>query len=102
MKLLTCLVLLTLAAAPAPRKPVPAAEITIKNLKYSPQSVKVKVGDLVRWTNNDDRDHTVNASDGAFSSGKLSTGDSFAFKFDKKGKYSYGCDYHPRMKGIVI
>ena len=22
-------------------------------------------------------------------------------KFDKPGKYEYGCSYHPRMKGVV-
>ena len=89
MKLLVSLVLMTLAAAPAPKKPVPAAEVTIKRLQYQPQQVKVKVGDMVRWTNSDDRDHTIDASDGSFSSGKLSSGDSFDFKFEKKCKYSY-------------
>src|SRR5436190_605926 len=95
MKVIVCLVLMMLAAAPAPKKPVAAAEISIKRLQYQPAQVKVKVGELVRWTNNDDRDHTVNASDGTFTSGKLSSGDSFDFKFAKKGKYSYGCEYFP-------
>jgi plastocyanin len=102
MKLLICLVLMTLATPEAPKKPVAAAEISIKRLQYQPAQVKVKVGEIVRWTNNDDRDHTVDANDGMFSSGKISTGESFDFKFLKKGKFSYGCDYHPRMKGIVI
>src|SRR3954468_24297979 len=104
MKWLVGLVLVSAAAAPAarPKKPVAAAEISIKRLQYLPAQVKVKVGEIVRWTNNDDRDHTVDASDGTFNSGKISSGESFDFKFLKKGKYSYGCDYHPRMKGIVI
>ena len=40
--------------------------VTIKAMQFTPASMTVKVGDTVVWTNADDRDHTIVASDGSF------------------------------------
>jgi plastocyanin len=56
----------------------------------------------VTWTNDDDRDHTVNADDGSFKSGTIGSGKAYKFKFAKKGKYAYSCSFHPRMKGVIV
>lgn len=74
-------------------------EISIKNLRYTPDSVTVQVGQKIVWKNDDDRDHTVTGE--KFKSGNLSPGDTFEKTFDKPGKYAYGCRYHPRMKGTI-
>lgn len=84
-----------LGLAPA-KKPV-----SIQEMKFNPSSLDINVGDVVRWTNNDERDHTVVAADGSFKSGNLRRGDSFEHTFDKAGKFAYSCSYHPRMKGTV-
>lgn len=77
--------------------------VSISDIKYDPKEIKVKKGDTVVWTNEDDRDHTVTADDGkSFDSGNLNTGGKFDHKFDKPGRYKYHCDYHPRMKATVI
>ena len=34
--------------------------------------------------------------------GNISHGEKFEYKFEKKGKFKYACTYHPRMKGVVI
>ena len=85
--------------------------VEIAGVKYSPAKLKVKKGERVVWVNTDDRDHTVVARASrdskekkdkpAFDSGRIASGDRFEFKFDKPGKYEYGCEYHPRMKGVV-
>jgi plastocyanin len=79
--------------------------VEIVDVKYKPAKIKVKKGDKVIWTNADDRDHTVMARDDkkkpAFNSGKIAAGEKFEFTFEKAGKFEYGCDYHPRMKGVV-
>ncbi len=91
---LTCAVAATL---------VPAKQtVSIKEMKFNPASVEVNVGDSIRWTNDDDRDHTVTADDGSFKSGNLRRGASFEHTFDKPGKFAYSCSYHPRMKGSVV
>ncbi len=76
--------------------------VSIKNLRYDPDTITIHVGDMVIWSNDDDRDHTVEAEDGSFSSGNLSAGKTFSHTFAKAGKYPYGCTYHPRMKGVVV
>jgi plastocyanin len=88
------------APAPAPAKPAKHA-VTIKDMKFNPADLSIKPGDTVVWTNSDDVDHTVVDSGKAFSSENLKPGKSFTFKFDKVGKFSYSCTYHPRMKGTI-
>lgn len=75
--------------------------VDIKGMKFSPAALTVKTGDTVTWTNSDDRDHTVNAGDKSFSSGKLGPGETFSFTFKKAGKFAYSCSYHPRMKATI-
>jgi len=79
-----------------PEKPA----VSIKNLEYSPNSITIKPGETVVWTNNDDRDHTVTGKD--FNSGTISVGGTFQHAFPKAGTYPYSCKYHPRMKGTVV
>jgi len=96
---ITCLtVLLLLIGAADKRKTV---TVSIKDMTFTPASIKITSGDSVRWTNNDDRDHSVNAADGSFKSGNIRSGGSYGFRFEKIGKFPYGCGYHPRMKGTV-
>jgi plastocyanin len=75
--------------------------VTIQSMKFNPSTVEINTGDTIRWTNQDDRDHTVASADGSFKSGNLRSGDSFEHTFDKPGKFAYSCLYHPRMKGSV-
>src|ERR1041384_179753 len=75
--------------------------VAIKEMKFVPDAIEIKVGDTVTWTNNDDRDHTVVADDGSFKSDNLRPGASYSFQFTKAGKFSYACSYPPRMKGSV-
>ena len=76
--------------------------VSIRDVKFTPREIKVKKGDTVVWTNSDERDHTVTADDGSFNSGNLRNGKSFRRKFEKPGKYKYHCEYHPRMKAMVV
>src|SRR5690349_2856648 len=76
--------------------------VHIKDLKCTPPTITIKVGQTITWVNDDDKDHTVVADDGSFESDNLGNGDKFKFTFKKKGKFSYHCKYHPREKGVVI
>lgn len=82
-----------------PKKDV--VEVSIKDRQFSPAEAKIKVGQTVKWTNNDDMDHSVDAKDGAFSSGTIKSKKSYEYTFAKKGKFAYSCKLHPRMKGTV-
>jgi plastocyanin len=83
-------------------KPETPGKISIKNIQFKPTTITIKAGETVTWMNDDDRDHTVIADDGSFKSGKIGSGEKYSFKFPKKGKYTYSCSYHPRMKGVIV
>lgn len=74
--------------------------VNIKNNAFSPQSVTIKAGDTVTWTNQDSVQHNVDFE--SFKSDLLSQGQTYSHTFDTPGSYSYDCDVHPFMKGTVI
>ena len=76
--------------------------VTIQGLKFKPEKLEIEPGDTVVWVNNDDRDHTVVADDGSFESPRIRNGKRYEKKFTKPGKYNYGDDLHPRMRGAVV
>ncbi len=76
-------------------------EISIANFAFSPADLTISVGDTVRWTNNDAASHTATATDGSFDSGTLTTGQSFTHVFATQGDFSYVCQYHSNMTGVI-
>jgi plastocyanin len=81
--------------------PPGATEIVMKNIKFMPADVTIKVGQTVAWTNEDGAQHDVVANDGTFKSDLLSTGQVFTFTFSKAGTYPYYCSIHPQMQGTI-
>lgn len=95
-------------------------------IKFKPDSLQVKVGEKVTWTQSDAGFHSVvsgivvdkpggvsRVPDGKFKSKgtsssaenckcELATGQTFSFIFDKPGTYPYYCSIHPAtMRGEV-
>jgi plastocyanin len=75
--------------------------VRIADFAFTPDSSSAKVGDSVKWTNEDSATHTVTADDGAFDSGNLAAGKAFSFTFDKAGTFAYHCNIHQSMTGTV-
>jgi plastocyanin len=75
--------------------------VRIADFAFTPDSRSAKVGDSVKWTNEDGATHTVTADDGAFDSGNLAAGKAFSFTFDKAGTFAYHCNIHQSMTGTV-
>jgi|SRR5215212_233102 plastocyanin len=77
---------------------------------YDPNSVKVKSGDTVTWTNDDSQIHTVTSGTDSsdpntgkeFDSSMLSQNQTFSHKFTTAGEFPYFCQLHPTMVGKVI
>ena len=68
----------------------------MKDILFVPEKVTARVGQTVRWTNEDDVEHTVKASKGAdFESKTLSKGETYAAKLTKTGTIDYVCTIHP-------
>jgi plastocyanin len=87
----------------APAAKSGAAQVSMKDIKFNPSTVDVKVGDTVTWTNDDSVGHDV-TGDGFKSgdAGGLSSGDTFEHKFAKAGTFKYECTVHPGMTGEVV
>ena len=85
----------------ADQKPQEAA-VMIDNFSFGPQTVTVPVGTTVTWTNRDDIPHNIVSTDGVFKSKVRDTDETFSYKFEKPGTYSYFCSIHPKMTGKVV
>jgi plastocyanin len=74
--------------------------VSIENFSFNPAVLTVSAGTTVVWTNKDTAKHDIKSAD--FSSKALAKGETFEFKFDKKGTYNYSCGIHPAMTGQII
>jgi len=81
----------------------PASAISIDNFTFTPQTMTVKTGTTVTWTNKDDIPHGIAATNNAFTRSKaLDTDDSFSFTFTTPGTFQYFCYVHPHMTGTIV
>jgi plastocyanin len=84
------------------KAPGPAAHtVVIEGMQFSPATLTVKVGDKVTWINRDLFPHTVTAEQRRFDSHAIAAGGSWTFTPRKVGVTSYGCTFHPTMRGTL-
>lgn len=75
--------------------------VIMEGVQFSPSDLTVKAGDTVTWINRDPFPHTATADRGQFDSRAIEPGQSWTFSPKKAGSLSYGCTYHPTMKGTL-
>ena len=78
--------------------------ITYQNISIAPDTVKVKVGSRIIWTNMDSVEHNVTSQSGPqqFASGTFGEGRSYTIKVSKPGVIHYECTIHPAsMNGTI-
>ncbi len=78
-----------------------ASAAKIEGFAFHPDTIKVKAGQKVTWTNHDSTTHTVTANDASFDSGRLAPGKAFSFTFSSPGTFKYHCSIHSSMMGTV-
>jgi plastocyanin len=83
------------------------ANINIRGSTFKPDSVRIEVGDTVRWTQMDGTQHTAAATpyggDGYWISGVLTLQNPIYERvFTAPGTYTYDCSIHAFMKGKII
>jgi len=79
-----------------------SASVSMAGRAFSPSTVTISAGGSITFRNDDDRAHTVTATDGAFNSGTIGGGGSWKRTFKQAGTYSYLCAIHPEMHGKVV
>jgi plastocyanin len=94
----------TVAKAPGSSAGVtsPAGDaVSIENFSFSPTPLTVKVGATNTVANNDQTDHTFSDSHGTFDTGHITPGSSKLVTITKAGTYTYHCQIHPSMTGVI-
>jgi plastocyanin len=93
-------------AAPAPSAPIRSGvvQIAYRNITIAPDTLRVKVGSTLRWTNYDSIEHNVSSQGGpqTFASQNFGEGKTFQIKLTKPGLIRYVCTIHPAsMNGSI-
>lgn len=87
-------------AAAGGRGPV-THEVAIRSFRFEPESLTIRPGDSVRWTNGDIAPHTATETDGDWDTGELGRGESAEVVLEEPGKIGYFCAFHPHMTGEI-
>jgi len=99
-------------AAPAASAPVQSGTVQIayRNIAINPDTLRVKVGSTIKWTNFDSVEHNVTSQGGAggaggpykFASKLFGENGTFEIKVNKPGVIHYLCTIHPAsMNGTI-
>jgi plastocyanin len=93
-------------ATPPATAPVQSgtAKIAYRNITIAPDTVKVKVGSTIVWTNYDPVEHNVTSRSGpaSFASKNFGEGKSFSVTLTRPGVIHYLCTIHPTtMNGTI-
>src|ERR1700760_2281505 len=79
-------------------------QVAYRNIAIAPDTLKVKVGSTIKWTNFDNVAHNVTSLDGPqkFASKDFNEGGTFEIKALKPGVIHYECTIHPAsMNGTI-
>jgi plastocyanin len=79
-------------------------DVTVQNFSFSPQSLTITVGDIVKWTNISGT-HNVLANDNSFTSGNPAPAIwTYTHTFTSAGNFPYYCEPHLSMgmTGTII
>jgi plastocyanin len=91
------------AVASATTAAAAAARVTIRALKYSPETIEIRKDETIEWANDDLTPHTVTSEGGGdLNSGSIDAGTSWRHTFSSPGTFPYFCTFHPEMKGVVV
>jgi plastocyanin len=93
-------------ASPPANSPVKSGlvEISYHEISIEPDTLRVKVGSTIKWTNQDSIEHNVTSATGPskFASKNFGEGGTFEVTVTKPGIIHYRCTLHPAtMNGAI-
>ncbi|HYM46703.1 MAG TPA: plastocyanin/azurin family copper-binding protein [Solirubrobacteraceae bacterium] len=93
-------------ASPSSSSPVQSGlvQVAYRNIAIAPDTIRVKVGSTIKWTNYDSVEHDVTSegSTASFASKKFGEGGTYEIKVTKPGIIHYKCTIHPTtMNGTI-
>jgi plastocyanin len=93
-------------ASPSSSSPIQSGVVPIayRNIAINPDTLRVKVGSTIKWTNYDSVEHNVTSEGGVakFASKDFGEGGTYEVKVNKPGVIHYECTIHPAsMNGAI-
>jgi plastocyanin len=93
-------------ASPSSSSPIQSGVVPVayRNIAIDPDTLKVKVGSTIKWTNYDSVEHNVTSEGGVakFASKDFGEGGTYEIKVTKPGIIHYECTIHPAsMNGTI-
>jgi plastocyanin len=93
-------------ASPSSSAPVQSGLVNVayRNITINPDTIRVKVGSTIKWTDYDNVMHNVTSIKGAqkFASKDFGEGGTYSVKVTKPGVINYECSLHPAsMNGTI-
>jgi hypothetical protein len=85
-----------------PARPIAEVSVGLSDDYFSPQTLNVQPGTVVRWLNNGNHVHTVTSKDGKWDSGDIPPGQSFAATLQYPGIYHVYCRHHKGMEATIV
>ncbi len=94
----------TPAATPTPiaTRAAGVVKVAMRDIKFVPARVTVKVGQTVRWTNDDTVAHTVASAKLNLASEAIGHGKTYVYKATKPGTFPYYCTIHANQNGVLV
>ena len=84
---------------------IPQALVAMRNFSFGPDTVRVPRGTTVTWISCEPEGteaHTSTSTENRWSSPFLAPGESYSRTFPEAGRFSYFCEPHPFMQGVVV
>jgi plastocyanin len=76
--------------------------VSMKDNRFVPEKITAKVGQTIKWTNDDSYPHNVTAVKGAsFQSDNVDGGGTYEVKVRKAGTIDYVCTIHSGQRGQI-
>ncbi len=75
--------------------------VAIRGYAYEPVRVTVAAGTRITFANHDTTAHTATSTGPGFDTGTVSPGNQRTITISKPGTYSYICQFHPFMHGVI-
>lgn len=90
---------LTLAATTRAADQPAVHEIRIRSFRFEPGHIQVRVGDVIRWTNEDLAPHTATAHGFGWETEEMTQDGSADIVVSEHMETGYFCAFHPHMQG---
>ncbi len=88
--------------APTPTAAPKTVQVAMRDIKFVPARITVKVGQTVRWTNHDKVQHTVASAALKIASEGIGEGQSYRYRATRAGRFAYYCTIHAGQTGVLV